>query len=290
MYAHLTARTRGGAIPLADPEKARWLWRRLRCAFPDALAAVLMPNHPHLVIRNESGAQRRLAAVLGAFARTFELGELWQPVPPPELLETADKVSRNVRYAALNPCRDWHHFGHSIQLARDPLEWLWSTHRDVMGATIDPWVDADRLARSLGWRLDGFRERFHRYVSSDPHVRVDGTPPPQAANASELPRGIIDDVERAVLAAMRESPDAIRRRGPARTAFIGLAYRHGWRFPTWLAKRCRMSAKGAVRLAGQCPARWVDAAALCLGDSRLVVAQDSLPRVTLTAERGVVAS
>ena len=76
MYGHYTAHAIGQLTPLADHAPAQWLWDALRKAFPDAVAAVLMPDHPHIIM--PLGRQRRLAAILGAFARTFGYGELWR--------------------------------------------------------------------------------------------------------------------------------------------------------------------------------------------------------------------
>jgi hypothetical protein len=45
------------------------------------------------------------------------------------------KLARQVRYIVLNPCRD--------RIVGDPLSWMWSTQRDVMGATVQPWVTRD---------------------------------------------------------------------------------------------------------------------------------------------------
>ena len=32
----------------------------------------------------------------------------------------------------------------------DPLSWPWTTHRDMLGAVVEPWVTADALAEALG--------------------------------------------------------------------------------------------------------------------------------------------
>ena len=39
VMVHLAVRMLPGLDPLADPERARWLWGRLRVGFPGALAA-----------------------------------------------------------------------------------------------------------------------------------------------------------------------------------------------------------------------------------------------------------
>ncbi len=271
MHVHLVARARAGASPFAEPEQAAWMWSQLRKAFPNAIAAMLMPNHPHLVVPAAPDARVRLVTALGTFSRRFGSRGMWEPVPEPEALSSSDKLRRTVRYAALNPCRPWRYHGKKLRLVADPLEWPWSTYRDVVGGVTDPWVDAARLARAFGDEVEGFRERFHRYVSSDPAVRVEGTPLPRPAPPADLPSHPLRDVEHAVLAATRAPPGAHKSRGSARALFVGLAYRQGWRFPTRLGAQCGITREAAGRLAARCPQRYLDAGALCLGDARLRV-------------------
>jgi hypothetical protein len=269
-YAHFVAHARGCLVPLLDAERARWLWQHLRRAFPEALGVTLMPDHPHIVAPDEPGGHLRLANVLGAFARRFDLGELWATFPEPVRLTTPDKVARVLRYALLNPCRPWRHAGRVVQLVRDPLAWPWSTLRDVVGAIVDPWVTSGRLPSALAWERDGFIASFHRYVSADPHVDVAGTPLPRIAPSTAMPSGSFDDIVRAALAATRSPPSALCHKSPARMVLAGLAYRQGWRYPRYIAKLCGTHPDTIARLARRCPAAWLEAAALCLGDTRLI--------------------
>jgi hypothetical protein len=264
---HYTFHARGLLAPLADDACARWLWDRLRDAFADALGATLMPDHGHLIAL--AGHLRRLACILGAFARRFGFGELWLPVEEGLPLESPDKVSRVVRYGSLNPCRPTKLRGRVVTLVDDPLEWQWSTHRDVVGAAVEPWVTAERLADALGRGNADFVRTFHCYVSSDPHVRVNGTPLPTGAPASLARSGSLADVVSATLAATRGSVDELRRRGTVRTVVVGLAYRQGWRDAELLARLCDTHPNSIPRLAKHCPPSWLHAAALCLGDVRL---------------------
>ena len=176
---HLTARLDRCDISLCDFDIAEWLWPQLRATFPLALASCLMPDHPHLVTpsRGEEEARRDLNRVLGALARHLGVRHVGE-ASPPSLIADRQKLQRDLRYVALNPPR--------AGLVDDPVSWLFSTHRDVVGASVDPWIDAPRLARALGRPLHGFIDTYHRYVSSDPTVRVAGTPTPRPA----LPRTI----------------------------------------------------------------------------------------------------
>ena len=83
----------------------------------------------------------------------------------PEATRVADArhVRPTTRYVLLNPCRS--------QLVSNPLRWPYSTLRGVLGAEYDPWVSAPQLAACIGhvWEI---RHWFHRYVASDPRLRL----------------------------------------------------------------------------------------------------------------------
>jgi REP element-mobilizing transposase RayT len=131
-------------IALTDHELASWLWQRLRTMFPDVLAAVLMPDHLHLLLRDLAEvAQQRLRDLVRALRRRNHAAAdiRWLPVEMPTSVPNAKHAARQVRYLHLNPCRDG--------LAYDPLAWPWSTHRDAVGAVAEPWVPAPMLAREL---------------------------------------------------------------------------------------------------------------------------------------------
>lgn len=257
---HLVAHLAYGSRLLTEHEVASEFWWRLERAFPDALSACLMPNHCHVIAFAESSlaGQRGLVSVIRALRRTHAgAGTRWQPVPEPIAIVDTGKARRGVRYVALNPSRD--------RLVKDPLEWAWSTHRDVVGAVAKPWVDAERLARALDRPTKRFTEWLHRYVSSTPEVSLDGTPLPTRGNEHFGEHGIARFVA-AAAAATRARPRDIRRKGPTRATFIVLASQHGW--PSWLvAELCGMTTRG-VRHQRARPYD-VRAAALCLGDERL---------------------
>lgn len=283
MYAHYVARARRGLAPLFMDGTARWLWDQLRAAFPEALAALLMPDHVHLIAKLGRRRRRTLAAILGALARYFELGQVWERVPEPRPLPSIDKLRRGVRYDLLNPCRSWKFFGESIRLVRDPLMWPWSTLRDVIGATVDPWTPCDRLEEALDWRSPDFASSFHAYVSSDPTVHVRGTPFPIAASRRSVPMEPLGRIGQAVLSATRQPSDALTQRGPTRTMFAGLAYHQGWSRPDLIAGACGAHRNTVARLAQRCSETLIKPAALCLGDSRLMIS--SLDPIRRAVER-----
>ena len=167
---HLTARVARSVGNLDDPEIARWLWARLRAAFPDALAATLMPDHPHVVTPHEDpgAAVVRLHRLLGQLGRKLGLGERAGIAAPARVVDSVAELSRQLRYVGLNAPRKG--------LVECPLAWPWSSHRDAVGAIADPWIPASRLAAALGDGKPRFVERYHAYVSADPSCDVAGTP------------------------------------------------------------------------------------------------------------------
>jgi hypothetical protein len=268
MIVHLTARTSGGVPALSALALAAWLWDALRRGFPDAFAAVLMPTHCHVVavVPSANLARVRLARILGAANRRCRppgAGPVrWEPVPAPTVVAGRQKLARDVRYVVMNPCR--------ARLVRDPLEWQWTTHRDVLGAVADPWVTASKLARALEQPVDGFGGAFHRYVSGDPSCDARGTLPPRAAPAVEYSTYPLQRLAAAALAATRATPGALRERSPARAAFVLLAARQGWNDAEELARRCAVTRGAIYRLWQRDEPALIAAASLCLGDDRLV--------------------
>jgi hypothetical protein len=166
-----------------------------------------------------------------------------------------------------------------------PLAWKWSTHLDVVGAIVDPWVSADRLARALRMPVRGFAERHHAFVSGDPSARVDSTPFPVAAPTTPMSAFTLRQIGEAVAAALRRPITAIRMRGPARTLYVALAIDQGWDRPLRLAEICDVQPRAIRRLAKQVDLVALRAARLCLGDDRLRLAGRTTTREAPQAAR-----
>lgn len=261
---HVTIHVRRGSSSLVEHTLAAELWARLEAAFPDALGSTLMPDHVHLVTpAGDAGeACRQLARVASAFARSGVVaGRVrFEPASSRGTFEGADKTSRQLRYLALNPSR--------ARLVTDPLAWPWSTHRDLMGAVVDPWVTAERVAAVTRSSPCGFRERFHAYVSGDPSTAVAGTPPPRPARAGRICRAPLAEVLAAALACTRATPDTIGRAGAPRRVFLSLCKATGWRDVPLLAALCGASLRTVQRHMVTAPPPPPEAL-LCLGDERL---------------------
>lgn len=133
---HWVATTRGGDRSLLVPERAGWLWIRLRARFPEALSCVLMPDHVHLVLPpgQRDGLRRVLAAFAVRFHVRFDILAA-QPAHTPAI------AGRMIRYGYLNPVR--------AGLCADPFEWCWSTLRDAVAACAPIWTPVRRIARAL---------------------------------------------------------------------------------------------------------------------------------------------
>ena len=266
MYlVHLTARAVPPRAPFSDPRHAAWFWARARDAYPRSLASLLMPNHPHLfvVVEDPSRAHVTFARLIGALARRMGIARgLFEPIPAVQIVEGRDKVLRLVRYILLNPCR--------ARLCADPLWWIWSTARDVVGAAADPWVRLEGIADAVGPGRRLSLSGFHRFVSSDSHVAVQGTPLPSPVGASAWPSRPLHHIVQAAAVATRAPASAIAERGDTRQLFLALARDQGWRGSVDLGELVGMSARSVARLVAGCDPALLAAGRMCLGDERLL--------------------
>jgi hypothetical protein len=265
VFVHVTAKVVRARLPLHHPEIAPIVWRSLRRAFPQALAASLMPDHVHGMVPapDEATGRRDLAfALRGLQRRTDVVGDIrWARASTDGVVRPGLKAARHARYIVLNP--------HRKGLVDDPLCWPWTTHRDVMGAVVDPWVTPERLARAC-WRSEhDFGPWFHRYVCSESTVdpRAARLPEPVAPGGhAELPLAYLRD---AALSCTRSEPDALTRRTRARRVFLQLAPDQGWRDAKALASFCNMSPRGVRWARERSESALLIPARLCLGDARL---------------------
>jgi hypothetical protein len=219
-----------------------------------------MPDHLHVASEadDELAASGRLARVLGHVGRNFDMPGFSGVEATP--VRNARILGRTVRYIVRNACAD--------DLVTDPLAWPWTTHRDVVGAIHDPWVDADRLAIALEQPVAGFVTAHHRYVTQDPASAPNGTRLAVPARPSPAPYHALPEFARAAASALRASPADIQKRGPVRHLFVQLAVSTGWNDPHSLALACNASRPTIWRLSTR-PSSALSAGMLCLGDRRL---------------------
>lgn len=210
---HLVARTRPGFRPLESREHCADIWQRLRSRFGRIAACVLMPNHLHLLLlaTRLEAAKWRLGVELRAWSRSFFPGQsIWTRMPEPEAVPDEAYLKRLIRYIHLNPCR--------AGLAADPLEWEWSTHRDVTGLVADPWPDLAQVSRLFRVGSPNLSRTIHEYVSSDPSVSIDGTPSPLGLKPGQLL--LVEPSQALVAAAMVLRERLPVQRGQARDLAI----------------------------------------------------------------------
>ncbi len=265
---HLVAHAIPGTYPLSTPDACWRLWRALRRAVPKVLAAYLMPNHLHLIVTvlDADELRRRVTHVLSGFARAAGARTMWIRVPEPVVISDPGKLARQVRYALLNGTRAGYY--------DDPACSTWSTYRDTIGATLDPWVDVAELAAALGRRLDGFVEWFHGYVSGDPSVQVGGTPRPVPAPQRAHCATPLDVVAAAAAAVAATALGTDRRRaGLERHAYVLAARHQGWNSAAEIAAHTGVATDTVRRLARTPDDALLAATALYLGDARLLAPQ-----------------
>jgi hypothetical protein len=163
----LHARARSSHRPLQDFADAASLWARLRAAVAEPLACVVLPAEVLLVaaVSDPPALRAQLCRMLSEPARGPTRAR-WRDVPAPTPLSDATAIEATIRSIVLRPCK--------TGLCDDPMDWVWSTHRDVMGAVADPWITAEQLADALGRHRRSFAREHHRFVTSSrrkrPHV------------------------------------------------------------------------------------------------------------------------
>lgn len=250
-------------MPLTHPDVAYELWSRLRQAFPIVSSASVMPTHVHTAApaECERHARCRMASFLSGLSRSKALALTWEPTPLAKPIPDPRIHRRTDRYILLNPCRD--------HLVDDPMLWPWSTHRDVVGAVVDPWVDARELALLHGQSAQGFAEAWHRYVARDETVARHAIAQPRRLAGPYAHGTSLIALISAALVSTRSRLDALRRRTPTRAIFLALAQRHGLADGTVLRRVCNVSRNTIYRQRHQRPPAGLEAAERCLAEPRL---------------------
>jgi REP element-mobilizing transposase RayT len=217
-WIHLVARTQSQRPIFHQRGVALHAWQRLRAAFPNALASMLMPEHLHLIVPRTKDAIFRLGIAIRSVTRGLKSQTLWEAIPPPKEIADRQHLWRTVRYVLLNPCRR--------KLVDDPLKWEWSTHRDVQALVEDPWVTADYLSRALGSKTSGFASAFHSYLCREDGISPGALTPPARA-VPDLQFTSLKHLEEAYAVFKKVRLEECRQRGPTRNELLQLAQQFG---------------------------------------------------------------
>lgn len=165
---HLTARTLPGTRPFLSEVRCRQLWSALKREFTSCYAAVIMPNHFHLVVPG-SEQLRTLKWRMGVVMRSVSQSSgpdfvRWSPAPDAQPVVDAIKLQTIIRYVHLNPVR--------AALTRDPLAWRWSTLLEGLLLPESHLMWMDRQARGTAPSAE-----LLRFTVSDPFCSVDSRQP-----------------------------------------------------------------------------------------------------------------
>ncbi len=162
----LDARVMPGLLLAGTVEEARLVWRHIG-RLAGLRAAVVLADHLHVATDDAPGMDQlrrfleRLHIALNRSRR--RRGPLWRPGETrPALSSGRTHERRKVRYCSLNPCRGGHGY------VQDPLEWPWSTHRDLVGLSFDPIVPPHPSP-----------EKFHAYCTRDSDLAIAGSRLPE---------------------------------------------------------------------------------------------------------------
>lgn len=271
-YVHLLLRAVPPQQPFNNFDFACRTWTRLQHNFPNALAAMLMPNHVHLLISLPETSPPLLAESLAQaqskLRGVFQTPEFsWEKMPAPQMIPDRAHLRRLWRYIALNPMRKG--------LARDPLVWPWSTYRDLFVASYPQWISNESLAAAMGEHHHGVSVRLHDFASKDETVHVHGTKAPHPSPKRKKPFDPMEQLLYALAASMRMRPERVLSKTSTRRALIRFAKRQGWghfSHHTMIARFCGVHPRTIRRAFDRVHSgedALMKAAARCLGDARL---------------------
>lgn len=248
--------------PFTDSAFNAEVWRRLRIAFKDVYAAVIMPDHLHVIPKTAEplAARDRLIHVQRGLSRGLMKEGLFHPVEIRESIPNAHHLKRQVRYVHLNPCREG--------LTRDPAAWNWTTHRDYIGATFPSWPNIPEAMRAMGFPAgrEGIR-RFHNYVSGDPTCDPRGTQTP------EIPKDFVgasfQASKLAFASAVRVHSSLLNRKGQVRSQFARVMANEMGLGPSEVARRLAIQPQ-SIRPSSSKNRALAQAITMILSDRRLL--------------------
>ena len=193
---HVYNRFSRGEDVFADPEEAIEFVELLREAKQrdgmTVFAWALLSNHFHMALRTSAvPLSRTMQYVQGTFSRRFNrrwrrTGPLWQSRYQARVIDTQDYFDQVMVYIHLNPVR--------AGLVENPMEHVFSGHRELMGKTRNPLVDVDHALIRFGNTLKKARRHYSARVragieESSPNQSLVGfgwlSPPDRGLEAPE---------------------------------------------------------------------------------------------------------
>jgi REP element-mobilizing transposase RayT len=204
-WVHAPIRSAHGTPLFRTWEEAKLLWDLLTTRF-EVIALVLMPDHVHVLCREEDLPYVKAAIQSYARARNARRGtsgRVWRHGENVTPVKSAKQLHVVVAYIHRNPVWDG--------LVDDPLAWPFSTHRDAVG-----------LAIPAARRSTKDPERLHETVSripGRPGEKIQGLPPCRSWTSGDS-RLRLPTIGDAVSALTRTTRSAIRQRGEPRRLLL----------------------------------------------------------------------
>jgi putative transposase len=128
------------------------------------LAWCLLSNHYHIAVRTSAvPLSRTMRTLQGGFAKAFNRrwkrsGPLWQSRYQTRLVDSQRYFERLVFYIHLNPVR--------AGLVKDPLEYVFCGHRELLGKVHDPLLDVDDALLSFGTATKSARRTYLKRLNA----------------------------------------------------------------------------------------------------------------------------
>lgn len=165
-WYHVYCRVARGERVFAEPDEAaalRAVIREVKREHGLGIAAwCIMASHYHLAVRaGRTPLWRSMRLIQGRFAKSYNrrhrvLGPFWQGRYKAILVEDERYLQQLIAYIHLNPV--------SAGMAKDPAEFTWSGHRELLGLTRDPLADVDEALLLFGSQRAAARQGYVRIL------------------------------------------------------------------------------------------------------------------------------